>query len=329
MRYPDSAAGVVKDNMKTGRVGVLMAGPSSEREISIKSGTAVCRALESRGVDYAVLELKPGPNNNGYKDSAAELIKGAKIDTAFVALHGEFGEDGAVQELLEKMNIPHTGSSSGASRIAMNKITAKEVLKQSSIPVARHDVLTLEKFKKGFDVKVYFRAFGQSIVVKPSNGGSSIGLNIASNEKDLLTAIEDAFKYDDKLLIEEYIPGREITVGIVEDRALPIVEIIPKRKFFDFIAKYQKGMTEYIVPARIEEKTYRFCQDIGLAAHKALLARSFSRVDIILGKNGRPVVLEVNTIPGLTETSLLPKAAKAAGIGFEDLCLKILESASW
>ncbi|MDP2922057.1 MAG: D-alanine--D-alanine ligase [Candidatus Omnitrophota bacterium] len=315
--------------MKTKRIGVLMAGPSSEREISIKSGTAVCRALGSKGVDYAALELMPGPNNNGYRDSTAELIREAKIDTAFVALHGEFGEDGGVQELLEEMNIPHTGSSSRASKIAMNKIAAKEVFKRSSIPVARHDVLNLERFKKGFDVKVYFKAFGKSVVVKPSNGGSSIGLNIVNNEKDLLAAIEDAFKYDDKLLIEEYIPGREITVGIIEDRALPIVEIVPKRKFFDFTAKYQKGMTEYIVPAEIEEKTYRFCQDIGLSAHKALSARSFSRVDIILGKSGRPVVLEVNTIPGLTETSLLPKAAKAAGISFEDLCLKILESASW
>jgi len=147
------------------------------------------------------------------------------------------------------------------------------------------------------------------------------------NEKALKAAIDDAFKYDDKLIIEEYIPGREITVGIIEDRVLPIVEIVPKRKFFDFTAKYEKGLTEYIVPAEIDGKAYKICQDVGMRSHKALLARSFSRVDIILNDKLGPVVLELNTIPGLTQTSLLPKAAKAAGIGFEDLCLKILNSA--
>ena len=210
----------------------------------------------------------------------------------------------------------------------MNKITAKEVFKSTGIPIAKHEVLEKDKFTKYFDVKKYFKDLGQSLVVKPSNGGSSIGLNIANNEAELIASIKDAFKYDDKVIIEEYIPGREITVGIVEDRAMPIVEIVPKSKFFDFTAKYEKGLTEYIVPAGIEEKLSLLCQDVGLRAHKALAARSFSRVDIILHEVRGPVVLELNTIPGLTETSLLPKAARAAGIEFEELCLKILESAS-
>jgi D-alanine-D-alanine ligase len=315
--------------MKNKRVGVLMGGPSSEREISIKSGKAVCRALEAKQIDYAPIELMAGPNTNGYKKSVADMISRMKIDVAFVALHGEFGEDGTVQELLEGMNMPYTGSSSRASKIAMNKITAKEALKSNNVPIARHEILARGSFNKDLDIKAYFKLFGPSLVIKPSNGGSSIGLNIADNEKDLRAAIDDAFRYDDKLIIEEYISGREITVGIIEDRALPIVEIVPKRKFFDFTAKYEKGLTEYIVPAGIDEKTYKMCQEVGLRTHRVLSARSFSRVDIILNEKIGPVVLELNTIPGLTETSLLPKAAKAVGISFEDLCLKILESASW
>jgi len=304
-----------------------MGGPSSEREISIKSGKAVCKALEVRQIDYVPVELMAGPNTNGYEKSVTDLISRMKIDVAFVALHGEFGEDGTVQELLEKMNIPHTGSSSSASRAAMNKITAKEMFRLNFIPIARHEILTKDSFDKENNLSAYFRNLGSSLVVKPSNGGSSIGLNIVDNEQGLKDAIRDAFKYDDKLIIEEYIPGREITVGVMEDRALPIVEIVPKRKFFDFTAKYEKGFTEYIVPAEIKKSIYKKCQDIGLKAHKALSAKSFSRVDIILNEKIGPVVLEVNTIPGLTETSLLPKAARAIGIEFEDLCLKILKSA--
>lgn len=314
--------------MKTKRVGVLMGGPSSEREISIKSGKAVCKALEAKRIDCVPVELMPGPNTNGYKESVAKKLALLKIDVAFVALHGEFGEDGTLQGLLEKMKIAYTGSSSSASRAAMNKITAKEMFKSKNIPVAMHEILAKDNFNKGCDIDVYFKNLGSSLVVKPSNGGSSIGLNIVSNREDLKAAIDDAFKYDNRLIIEEYIPGREITVGIIEDMALPIVEILPKRKFFDFTAKYQNGLTEYIVPAKIEIAIYEECQDIGLEAHRVLSARSFSRVDIILNKKKGPVVLEVNTIPGLTETSLLPKAARAIGMEFEDLCLKILESAT-
>ena len=304
-----------------------MGGPSSEREISIKSGRAICGALEAKHVDYVPVELVSGLNIDGYKKVVPELIARMKIDVVFIALHGEFGEDGTVQEIFEEMNIPYTGSSSNASKVAMNKITAKEVLKTNDIPIARHEALFKDTFDEGRDMNFYFNLLGSRLVVKPSNGGSSIGLNIAASEKDLKTAIGEAFKYDDKLIIEEYVSGREITVGIVEDRVLPIVEIVPKRLFFDFTAKYEKGMTEYIVPAEIEEKMYRMCQETGLRAHKALSARSFSRVDIILNEKIGPVVLEINTIPGFTETSLLPKAAKSAGISFEDLCLKILDSA--
>ncbi|MEK7867759.1 MAG: D-alanine--D-alanine ligase, partial [Candidatus Omnitrophota bacterium] len=157
--------------MKTKRVGVLMGGPSSEREISIKSGKAVCKALEVKRIDCVPVELMPGPNTNGYKESVAKKLALLKIDVAFVALHGEFGEDGTVQGLLEKMKIPYTGSSSSASRAAMNKITAKEMFKSKNIPVARHEILAKDNFNKGCDINVYFKNLGSSLVVKPSNGG--------------------------------------------------------------------------------------------------------------------------------------------------------------
>jgi len=314
--------------MKQKRVGVLMGGPSSEREISIKSGRAVCRALENRNIEFVPVELVSGANTNGYNKVVSDVIASKDIDIVFIALHGEFGEDGTVQELLGEMGLPYTGSRPSASRHAMDKIRAKEIFKSNNIPVARHLILEKDSFEKDVDVKSYFENLGQDLVIKPCVGGSSIGMSIINRESDFCNAVKEAFKYSNRVIIEECITGREITVGIIEDRALPIVEIVPKRRFFDFVAKYEKGMTEYIVPAEIEKQQYGLCQRIALKAHKALGARSFSRVDMMLNRNNEPVVLEVNTIPGLTETSLLPKAALAAGIDFQELCLKILDSAT-
>lgn len=314
-------------SMKYKRVGVLMGGPSSEREISIKSGKAVCRALENRHIEYVPVELVSGPNTNGYRKAVSDILVSKDIDVAFIALHGEFGEDGTVQQLLEEMQLPYTGSRPAASRLAMDKIRAKEIFKSNNIPVAEHRILEKDSFEKGADAKPYFKDLGQDLVIKPSIGGSSIGMSIISQESDFYPAVKDAFKYSDRVIIEECISGREITVGIIGDKALPVVEIVPHRRFFDFVAKYEKGLTEYIVPAGIEKQRYAWCQRIALKAHKAVGARSFSRVDMILDRNNEPVVLEANTIPGLTETSLLPKAAMAAGIDFQELCLKILSSA--
>ena len=171
--------------MKNKRVGVLMGGPSPEREISIKSGKAVCKALEAKRIDYIPIELMIWPNTNGYKKSVTNLIRQMKIDVAFVALHGEFGEDGTVQEILEKMDIPHTGRLSSASRAAMNKITAKKIFKSNNIPIAKHEILTKDSFNKGCDTNAYFKNLGSKLVIKPSNGGSSIGLNIVTNVKDI------------------------------------------------------------------------------------------------------------------------------------------------
>lgn len=311
------------------RIGVLMGGPSAERDISIKSGTAVCRALEKKGIEAVPVELSRASTMNVYKEEVIRQINSSRIEVAFIALHGEFGEDGKVQEILEEMGMPYTGSKAYASRLGMDKIGSRDIFKSNGMPVPRYRIINKSGLDKSLDGCVYFKELGSTLVIKPSDEGSSIGLSIINSVKDFYKATSNALEYSDKIIIEEYIRGREITVGILEDKALPVVEIIPKHRFFDFEAKYSKNLTEYMVPADIEKEQYNACQDMGLKAHKALGARFFSRVDIILTKDHIPVVLEANTIPGLTETSLLPKAALAAGINFEELVLKILGSASW
>jgi len=310
-------------------VGVLMGGPSAEREISIKSGTAVCRALEARGVNVKPIKLENALTANGYNEQVARDIRLSGIDVAFVALHGKFGEDGEIQEILERLNIPYTDSRADASRLGMDKISSGDIFRSNNISVPRCSVINKTDLDKHCDTRVYFKELGLPLVIKPFCGGSSIGLSIIDSSEGFEAAVKDALKYGDRVIVEEYVRGREITVGILEDKALPVVEIIPKRRFFDFEAKYAKDLTEYKVPACIEEKKYRECQEAGLRAHEALGANYFSRVDMILSEQGKPVVLEVNTIPGLTETSLLPKAAAAAGIDFKGLVLKILESTLW
>lgn len=309
------------------RIGVLMGGPSAERDISIKSGKAVCRALESKGIDAVPIELSKVSTMNGYRAKVAQEIRSSNINMAFIALHGGFGEDGRIQEVLEEMNMPYTGSKVSASKLGMDKISSKNIFKSNNIPVPRYRIIHKTSLDKIPDTQVYFKELGSPLVIKPSSEGSSIGLSIIDSGEDFCMALTSALKYSDSAIVEEYVRGREITVGILEDKALPIVEIMPKKRFFDFEAKYRKDITEYRVPAEIEKEQYRTCQNVGLRAHQALGARFFSRVDMILSEERMPVVLEVNTIPGLTETSLLPKAALAAGIDFEQLVLKILESA--
>ncbi|MDP8230563.1 MAG: D-alanine--D-alanine ligase [Candidatus Gorgyraea atricola] len=314
------------------RVGVLMGGPSSEHDISIKSGKAVCKALLNEGMDAVpieLVELGQAQAMNGYREEARRLIQSYNIEIAFIALHGGFGEDGAIQELLEEMHIPYTGSKVSASKLGIDKIGSRNIFKRHNIPMPRYAAINKAVLDKALDPRVYFKELGTPLVIKPSHEGSSIGLTIVDSEKDFRRALEDAFKYSEDVLIEEYVRGREITVGIFDERPLPVVEIVPKKRFFDFEAKYKKGLTEYRVPAEIEKRKYAESQKIALMAHKALAARFFSRVDMILSEKGVPVVLELNTIPGLTEMSLLPKAARSSGIDFQKLVLKITESALW
>lgn len=322
-----------KVNVKQKRVGVLMGGPSSERDISIKSGKAVFRALKKNNINAVSYELAMPLNTNGYIQSVKEKIGAMDIDIAFIALHGEFGEDGTIQKILEEIKIPYAGSKTRASKLAIDKIDSREIFEKNNIPMPRYNVVVrgevLPDEPVSDNIKIFFEELSMPIVVKPSTQGSSIGLSMVDSENSLYKAVSNAFKYSDRVIIEEYIEGREITVGILEDRALPVVEIIPKNRFFDFEAKYNKGATDYKVPAEIDKEKYRECQEMALLAHKVLGARFFSRVDMILDKDGTPYILELNTIPGLTETSLLPLAAAEAGIDFNQLVLKILESSLW
>lgn len=305
----------IKDRF--GKIGVLMAGPSTEKKISLKSGHAVCQALKRKGFDVVPVIIKTdNPQEN------IRLLRLKKINCAFVALHGRFGEDGGIQKILKMLKIPYTGSGVKASRLAMDKIASRKIFQRSGLKVPGFEVL-----RKDFPNAAGLSNLGLPLVVKPATHGSSIGLSIVSELKAVPKAIELAFKFDDRIIIEEYIKGRELTVGILEERAMPVIEIIPKHPFFDYQAKYKKGLTDYIVPAKLDPGVCAAVKRAALSAHKLLGCFGCSRVDIILDHKLDPFVLEVNTIPGLTETSLLPKAAQSIGIDFTSLCLKLIRLA--
>lgn len=302
-----------------GRVGVLMGGPSSEREISFKSGTAVLNALKEIGVEAVEVDISTDDRQENRR-----LLKSFGLDCAFIALHGRFGEDGAVQEILEDIGLVYTGSGVESSRLAMDKIGSLKAFKDGGLNVPGS--VFLEKGGYSRD-REFGKELGLPLVVKPANHGSSIGLSIVDSENLLGPAVEEAFRYDERIIIEEYIRGRELTVGVLDETALPVIEIVPKHKFFDFEAKYQAGLTEYIVPARLCPEKAEKIQQSALSAHKILGCSGCSRTDIIMREDGAPFVLEINTIPGMTATSLLPKAARVLGIDFTRLCLKLLELA--
>lgn len=299
-----------------GRIGVLFGGPSSERDISIISGNAVYDSLFEKGLDLIKIDAKDA-------DSLKDSILKSNIDVAFIALHGRFGEDGQVQSILEDLGIPYTGSGPYASKLALDKVLSKEIFKKHNIPTPDYALL-----KKDQDYKAIIDGFSFPFVVKPSNEGSSIGISLVEKPDDIERAIDNAFSYDDNILIEKYIKGIDITVGILDDEPLPVVCIKPKDKFYDFKAKYTSGMSEYIVPADLPDDISKKAQKLSLLAHKVLGCLSFSRVDMLYQEDqSRIFVLEVNTIPGLTPSSLLPKAAKSAGIDFSDICISMVKSA--
>jgi D-alanine-D-alanine ligase len=299
-----------------GKVGILSGGPSSEKEISIKSGDAVFKALISIGIDAVIIDVTS-------EALLRQALKSNGIDIAFIALHGKFGEDGNVQSLLCEEGICYTGSGPEASRLALDKALSKEIFKANSITTPDCVVLKKEAFK-GFSInKVSFPC-----VIKPCNEGSSIGMNVADAHESIMPAIKEAFNYDDKIIIEDYVEGIDITVGILDDKPLPVVSIQPKDRFYTYHSKYTNGASEYRVPADLSKAISHKAQSLGMQAHKVLGCESFSRVDMIYDSSRDIItVLEVNTIPGFTSTSLLPKAAKAAGIDFPDMCLIMLKHA--
>lgn len=293
-----------------GRVGVIMGGPSAERDVSLRSGKAIMEALLSKGYDAIPLEVWL---------PTREYLKSAEIGVAFIALHGTFGEDGQIQAILDALKIPYTGSKTKASRLGMDKAASRKYFKGVDLDVPAYSVVRRRKAP--------CLEFELPVVVKPSAQGSSVGVSIVDKDEDLRGAVDEAFRFDEEVLIEEFLNGREITVGILDDKALPVIGVVPKRRYYDEVAKYTAGMTEYLVPAPISRRESVIAQEAALKAHKCLGCRSFSRVDMILSNESRPVILEVNTIPGMTQLSLLPKAAAAAGIDFAQLCERMLESA--
>jgi D-alanine-D-alanine ligase len=316
------------------RVCVLKGGRSFERQVSLRSGARVGEALERLGHEVSAIDAGP--------DLVARLRE-ATPDAAFIALHGLDGEDGTVQELLEVLAIPYTGSGVAACVRAADKVLAKHVMRDHGIPTPDFVSLTeaaLEALGAAEALPAVEERLGFPIVVKPARQGSALGIKFARTPEEIPAALMAAFSYDGKVLLERHVAGRELAVSVLDDGeqpvALPIVEALPERHdqadFYDFEARYEIGRTRFRCPAALDHDVAERASDIALAAHRALGCRGVARVDLLLadpsaGSSGEPQVLEVNPIPGLTETSLLPQAAEAAGISFDDLVARILSSA--
>jgi D-alanine-D-alanine ligase len=297
------------------RIAVLLGGISSERDISMQSGRGVARALRECGFQVSEIMVD---------DRKLKGVSPDNFDVVFIALHGLWGEDGGVQRLLQRRGLVFTGSGARASMLAMDKVKSKKMFERAGLNVPRYTVLAPSAGIA--DIRRAAARIGYPLVVKPVSEGSSIGVTIISEEKNADTIIKKKVRRFGRSLVEEWIKGREMTVGILRGKALPVVEIRPKSGFFDFEAKYD-GSTDEIPNPELEARCERRIKAAAVKAHNALGCAGFSRVDMMLSEENVPFVLEVNTIPGFTETSLLPLAAKAAGITFENLCERIVKSA--
>ncbi|RPJ00201.1 MAG: D-alanine--D-alanine ligase [Deltaproteobacteria bacterium] len=307
----------MKDShFKSRKIGVLMGGLSREREISLKTGTAILKALLEKGYNACAIDV-------GH--DIAEVLLKERIEGAFIALHGRFGEDGAIQGMLELMRIPYTGSGVLASALAMHKILSKKLFLHERIPTPPYEALCREEIEREAKVKI---SLGLPVVVKPAREGSTIGISIVQKEEDLLPALKRAAECDEEVLVEKFIRGKEVTVGILGDLPLPIIEIAPRSGFYDYRSKYTKGETQYIIPARLSRERYLETQEVSLKTFKALGCSGCVRIDVMADEEGTPYVIDVNTMPGMTETSLVPQAAQHAGIPFGDLAERILLGAS-
>jgi D-alanine-D-alanine ligase len=312
---------------------ILLGGKSDEREISLVTGSMIINALDNNKYNVTAIDTS-GSQLVEYDDAKRNIHlllqplsyiteiynTSKKPDVAFIALHGKYGEDGTVQGMLELLNIPYVGSGVLSSALAMDKIASRKMMQADGIPIPAGIALDPSD-NLDDDVLAVERTIQYPVVVKPSCQGSTIGLSIAKNRDELTNAINTAYKYDSRVLVEQFISGTEITVPVIgndELQVLPIVEIVPKSGFYDYHAKYTDGETDEIVPARLPESIYKYAEELALKCHKTLLCRGMSRTDMIAAKD-EIYVLETNTIPGMTPTSLLPRSAKAAGIEFSDL----------
>ncbi|HAS83121.1 MAG TPA: D-alanine--D-alanine ligase [Verrucomicrobia bacterium] len=290
------------------KVAVLMGGPSAEREVSLRSGAAALRGLLDSGYDAEAVDVH-----------GREFKLPPGTEAVFIALHGAFGEDGGVQSVLDQMGIPYTGSGAEASQVAMDKVLTKAAFDRHGIPSPAYRIL-----HRGDAF-----SFPLPAVVKPSGQGSSIGVHLLRSPDDIEAALADAFRYDDTVLVETYIDGRELTVGVIDRHPLPVVEIAAPGGWYGYTAKYTPGQTQYHCPAAISEAVRDEAWRISLAVFDALGCEGVGRVDFRLQADGSLFVLELNSIPGLTETSLLPKAAAQAGIPFPELCHRLMQTARY
>ena len=288
---------------------VMLGGPSAEREVSLRSGAAVAQALRSLGHEVSELDAK-----------TADWTLPSKTQVVFLALHGTYGEDGTAQTRLEELGIPYTGCGPAASRIAFDKVLTKQRCLESGVPTARFTVI--ENISASWPM-----GWQPPVVLKPVRQGSSVGLQFVERVSDWSKALAEAMRYDDRVLMEEKIAGREVTVGILDGQTLPLVEVRPKQGVLDYVTKYTAGATESFCPARVDPETAERVAAAALGAFNAIGGRDYSRVDVMVRPTGEPVVLEVNTLPGMTELSLFPKAAAAAGLSYADLCQRMVELA--
>ncbi len=299
------------ESLKQKTIGVLMGGLSPEREVSLTSGKEIFNAIERKGLNATMIDVD---HNIG-----ATLAE-RKIDLACIALHGTWGEDGTIQGILEYLKIPYTGSGVLGSAIAYNKVVSKEIFMERGIPTAPYQVITAEERGR------VERKLDLPVVVKPADQGSSIGVSIVRTESKWGKALDRAFEVSEEILIEQFIEGKLLAVGMNGSKPMPIVEIVPKSGFYDYEAKYTAGKTDYVCPAKLTSEEEQLCNDAAGRVFKALKGRGFPRVDLIL-EGDTPYVLEMNTIPGMTPTSLLPMAARKAGLEFDELVIKILKQA--
>ena len=290
-------------------IAVLLGGPSAEREVSLRSGAAVASALRSLGHEVSEVD----PRVEGWKLPP-------KTQVVFLALHGTYGEDGTVQRQLDKLGVPYTGCDAEASRVAFDKFLTKQRCVSAGVPTARFALIDspAARWPMGWDPPV---------VLKPVRQGSSVGLQFVERVSDWSKALAEAMRFDSQVLIEEKITGRETTVGVLDGKPLPVVEVRPKTGVYDYQSKYTSGATEYLCPAPFDKETTTRIQTAAMGAFKVIGGRDYARVDVMVNGGGRPLVLEVNTLPGMTETSLLPKAAAAAGLSYAELCQKMIELA--
>lgn len=314
------------------RIGVLMGGLSAERDISMRSGLAIYQNLQEMGYDVVLIDVG--------KD-IAQVIKKEKVRVAFLALHGGIGENGSIQGLLETVGVPYTGSGVLASALAMDKVASKKIFTFHGLPVAPFMVVRKGKSaKKGkaaaakteipfvFDYPDFpTPSFDLPWVVKPVSEGSSIGVSIVKEEKELIPCMEKTFALDSNVMIEKCIKGKELHIGIIGDRVLGGVEVRPSLEFYNYEAKYTSGLTDYIIPPEVDAHVYEKACDLALMAHTALGCAGVSRVDFMIDRDNELYILEVNTLPGMTATSLIPKIAKAAGMSFNDIIEEIIRHA--